>query len=100
MGGLFDWRLSAIVNPIERCIRSNHPRLVQKYTLKLAAYFKDHNIVRKVKEIQHEYSYEAVEKLDELITTGMLCDEQECRNDVRLLWSEENHEKLTQVNIL
>jgi len=49
--GLFDRRLPAIVNPAERCIRSNHPRLVRKYILKLAAYFEDHNIVRKVTEI-------------------------------------------------
>ena len=72
MVGLFDLKLPAIVNPAERCICSNHPRLVRKYILKLAAYFEDHNIVRKVKEIQHEYSYEAVKKLDELITAGML----------------------------
>ena len=37
MIGLFDQRLPAIVNPAERCIRSNHPRLVQKYILKLAS---------------------------------------------------------------
>ena len=66
----------------------------------MAEYFEDHNIVRKVTEIQHEFSYEAVEKLDELIASGMLCAEQECRNDVRLPWSEEIHEKMTQVNIL
>ena len=100
MVGLFDWRLPAIVNPAEQYIRSNHPRLVRKYVLKLAAYFDDHNIVRKVIEIQHEYSYEAVEKLDELITAGMMCAEQECKNNVRLPWSEEIQEKMTQVNIL
>ena len=100
MVGLFDWRLLAIVNPAERCIHSNHPRLVQKYVLKLAAYFEDHNIVQKVTEIQHEYSYKAVEKLDELITAGMVCVKQECRNDARLPWSEDIHEKMTQVNIL
>ena len=97
---LFDWRPTTIVNPAERCIRSNHSRLVRKYILKLASYFEDHNIVRKVKEVQHDYSYEAVEKLDELTTAGMLCAEQACRNDARLPWSEEIHEKMTQVNIL
>ena len=100
MVGLFDWRLSLIVNPADRCIRSNHTRLVRKYLLKLSAYFNDHNIVRKVTEIQHEYSYKAVEKLDELITAGMMCAEQECKNNVRLPWSEEIQEKMTQVNIL
>ena len=30
----------------------------------------------------------------------MMCTEQECRNDVRLPWSEEIHEKMTQVSIL
>ena len=100
MIGLFDRRLPAIVNPAERCICSNHPRLVRKYIIKLASYFEDHNIVRKVTEIQHNYSYEAVEKLDKLITTGMKCAKQECRNDARLPWSPEIHEKMTQVNIL
>ena len=100
MIGLFDRRLPAIVNPAERCIRSNHPRLVRKYIIKLASYFEDHNIVRKVTEIQHNYSYEAVEQLDELITAGMKCAEQECRNDARLPWSPEIHETMTQVNIL
>ena len=71
MIGLFDLRLPAIVNPAEQCIFSNHHRLVQKYILKLAAYFEDHTIVRKVKKIQHEYSYEVVKKLYELITAGM-----------------------------
>ena len=56
--------------------------------------------MRKVTEVQHDYSYEAVEKLDELITAGMMCVKEECRNDVRLLWSKENHKKMTQVNIL
>ena len=56
--------------------------------------------MRKVKEAQREYSYETVEKLDELITAGMLCAEQECRHDARLPWSEEIHEKMTQVNTL
>ena len=100
MIGLFDRRLPAIVNPAERCIRSNHPRLVRKYLLKLAKYLKEHNIERKITEIQHDYSYEAVEKLDELITAGMMCAEQACRNDVQLPWSEEIHEKMTQINIL
>ena len=84
---LFGWRLPTIINPAERCIRSNHPRIVRKYVLKLALYFEYHNIVREVKEAQHDYSYEAVEKLDELVTAGMLHAEQECRNNVRLPWS-------------
>ena len=100
MVGLFDQRLPAIVNPAEQCIHSNHPQLVRKYVLKLAEYFEDHNIVRKVTEIQHNYSYEAVEILDELITAGMQCAKQVCRNDARLPWNEEIHETMTQVHIL
>ena len=56
--------------------------------------------MRKVTELQKNYNYEAVEKLDELITAGMKCAEKECRNDVRLPWSEEIHETMTRVNIL
>ena len=100
MIGLFDRRLQPIVNPAERCIHSNHPRPVRKYIMKLVSHFEDHNIVRKVTEIQHNYSYEAVEKLDELITAGMKCAEQESRNDACLPWSPEIHKKMTQVNIL
>ena len=61
---------------------------------------KDHNLERKITEIQHNYSYAAVEKLNELITAGMMCAEQECQNDMQLSWSEEIHKKITQVNIL
>ena len=56
--------------------------------------------MRKVTEIQHDYSYETVEKLDELITAGMMCAKQECKSDERLPWSKDIHEKMTQVNIL
>ena len=79
MIGLFDQRLPSIVNPAERCICTKHPRLVRKYILKLAEFFEDHNIVRKVTEIHHMYSYEVVEKLDELITAGMLFAESDTR---------------------
>ena len=100
MIGLVDRILPAIVNPAERFIRSNHLRLVRKYLLKLASYLKDHNIERKIIEIQHDYSYATVKKLDELITAGMICAEQECRKDMQLSWSEQVHKKMTQVNIL
>ena len=66
----------------------------------MASYFEDHNIVRKVTEIQHNYSYEEVEKLDELITAGMKCAKEECRNATQLPWSPEIHKIVTQVNIL
>ena len=56
--------------------------------------------MRKVTEIQHNYSYKAVEKLDKLITAGMKFAEQECRNDARLPLSPESHKKMTQVNTL
>ena len=97
--GLFDGRLPAIVNPAERCIRSNHPRLVRKYIEKLSAYFEDHGIVKKAQTVQREYNYKEVEKLDKLITAGMLHAEHMCRNDVRLPWSDEIHTLMTQVHI-
>ena len=50
--------------------------------LKVASYLKEYNIERKITEIRHDYSDEAVEKLDELITAGMMCAEKECRNNV------------------
>ena len=68
--------------------------------MQLAGYFEDHNIARKVTETHHMYSYEAVEKLEELITEGILFAESECQHDIRLPLSEEIHEKMTQVNIL
>ena len=84
MEGLFDGRLPAIVNPAERCIRSTHPWLICKYIKKLSAYFEDHEIVKKAQKVRQDYNYEEVEKLDELITAGMLHAEHECRNDVQL----------------
>ena len=100
MVGLFDCWLPVILNPAEMCIRSSHPWLLLKYILKLAEYFEDHNIVQKVTEIQHAYNYKEVEKLDELITAGILFAKWECRHDVRFLRSEEIHETMTQGNIL
>ena len=67
---------------------------------KLSAYFEDHGIMKKAQAVREESNYEAVEKLDELITAGMLHAEHECRNDVRLPWSNEIHTLMTQVNIL
>ena len=64
MEGLLDRRLPLIVNPAERCIRSGHSRLVQQCIEKLSAYFEDHNTLWKMIEIQYNYKYEEVEKLD------------------------------------
>ena len=50
--------------------------------------------------VRQEYNYEAVEKLDKLITAGMLHAKHECRNDVRLPWSDEIHTLMTQIHIL
>ena len=100
MEGLFDRRLPTIINPAERYIRSSHLRLVRKYIEKLSAYFKDHEIVKKAQKVQQDYTYEEVKKLDILITAGMLHAEHECRNNVRLPWSKEIHEIMTQVHIL
>ena len=95
MVGIFDQRSPAIVNPVEHCIHSNHPRLVWKYISKLRSYFEEHKSVRKVTEIQHDYRYESLEKLDEIVTTGMMCAKQEYRNDARLPWSKDIHQKMT-----
>ena len=100
MQGFFDRRFPPIVNPAERCIRSSHPYLVRKYIDKLSAYFEDHGILKKAREAQNYYKYKEIEKLDELITAGMLHAEQECRNDLRLPRSKEIHECMTQVHIL
>ena len=54
----------------------------------------------KVTEIQHNKNYEVVEKLDELFSAGMMYTKQKCRNYARLMWSEDIHEKMTQVHIL
>ena len=46
------------------------------------------------------YNYEKVEKLDELVTPGVIHAEQECRHNVQLPWSKEINKTITQVNIL
>ena len=100
MEGLYDHRLPYVVNPAERSICNSHPRLVRKYIEKLSDYFEDHGSVKKAQKAQHYFKYEAVEKLDELITAGMLHAECECKNDVSLPWSREIHGIMTQVHIL
>ena len=56
--------------------------------------------MKKAQAVRDDYNYEAVEKLVELITAGMLHAEHECRNDIRLPWSKEIHTLMTQVHIL
>ena len=56
--------------------------------------------MKKVTEIQYAYNFEAVEKVEELITAGVLYVERECRHNVRLSRSKEIHEIMIQANIL
>ena len=100
MQGLFDRRLPAILSPAERCIQSSHPRLVKRYIEKLHKYFVDHNIIQKAKEAKNYYDAEKIEKLDKLITVGMLHAESKYRNCLRLPWSKEINKVMTKFNIL
>ena len=100
MKGLFDRRLPAIASPAEQCIRSSNPRLVKQYIEKLHQYFVDHNIAQKAKEAKHYYDKDKIEKLDELITAGMLHAKNKCRNGLRRPWSKEINKVMTKFHIL
>ena len=66
MKGLSGKQLPSIVLPSKQCIRSSHPHLLRNYIETLNDYFEDQNIVQKVKEAQHYYDADKVERLNNL----------------------------------
>ena len=80
--------------------RGTHPSNITKYVEYLDEYLEERDIYRKVKEQKHWYNKEKLEKLDRIITMGMLEAEDQCRIHHRQPWSKEVNEVMTTANIL
>ena len=50
--------------------------------------------------MKHYYNADKIEKLNKLITAGMLHAESKCQNGLRLPWSKEINKVMTKFNIL
>ncbi|OEU11118.1 hypothetical protein FRACYDRAFT_246229 [Fragilariopsis cylindrus CCMP1102] len=91
--GLFDRQLPAIYSASSRAIRGTHPSNITKYVEHLHAYLEENDMYRKVKEQKNWYDKKQLEKLDRMITKGMLEAEDQCRIFHREPWSKEVNEK-------
>lgn len=100
--GLFNRELPILFAPSSRYIRGDHPSNITKYLKFLHGYIVDHKLVKKARELQHECNFlpEKANKLDELITAGMIAAKQICLITYRLPWCELTHEIMMTTNIL
>jgi hypothetical protein len=100
LAGFLDRQLPSILSASSRAIRGNHPSNITKYVEYLDDYLEERDIYRKVKEQKYWYNKEKLEKLDRVITRGMLEAEDQCRIFHRQPWSKEVNEVMTTANIL
>ena len=100
LAGFFDRRLPSIFSASSRAIRGSHPSNITKYIEYLDAYLNNNDMYRKVKEQKNWYEKNQLEKLDRMITRGMLEAEDQCRIFHRQTWSKEVNEVMTTANIL
>jgi hypothetical protein len=100
LAGFLDRQLPSILSASSRAIRGNHPSNITKYVEYLDEYLEERDIYRKVKEQKYWYNKKKLEKLDEVITRGMLEAEDQCRIYHRQPWSKEVNEVMTTANIL
>jgi hypothetical protein len=66
----------------------------------LDEYLEERGMYRKVKEQKYWHKKDKLEKLDRVITRGMLEAEDQCRIHHRQPWSKEVNEVMTTANIL
>ena len=85
-----------------RGIKGNSLVNITKYIKFLFNYIGDHNTIRKAKELTYSANFdEAIaNKLDQIITEGMLAAEKECKQTYRLPWDKATHYAVTKLNIL
>jgi hypothetical protein len=100
LAGFLDRQLPSIFSASSRAIRGTHPSNITKYVEYLDDYLEERDIYRKVKEQKYWYNKEKLEKLDRIITMGMLEAEDQCRIHHRQPWSKEVNEVMTTANIL
>jgi hypothetical protein len=100
LAGFLDRQLPSIFASSSRAIRGTHPSNITKYVEYLDEYLEERDMYRKVKEQKYWYNKEKLEKLDRIITRGMLEAEDQCRIHHRQPWSKEVNEVMTTANIL
>jgi hypothetical protein len=100
LAGFLDRQLPSIFSASSRAIRGTHPSNITKYVEYLDEYLEERDMYRKVKEQKYWYNKEKLEKLDRIITMGMLEAEDQCRIHYRQPWSKEVNEVMTTANIL
>jgi hypothetical protein len=100
LAGFLDRQLPSIFSASSRAIRGTHPSNITKYVEYLDDYLEERDIYRRVKEQQYWYNKAQLEKLDRIITRGMLEAEDQCRIHHRQPWSKEVNEVMTTANIL
>jgi hypothetical protein len=100
LAGCLDRQLPSIFASSTRAIRGTHPSNITKYVEYLDKYLEERDTYRKAKEQKYWYNKEILEKLDRIITMGMLEAEDQCRIHYRQPWSKEVNEVMTTANIL
>ena len=100
IAGFLDRQLPTIFSASSRAIRGSHPSNITKYVEYLDEYLKERDMYRKVKEQKYWYDKDKLEKLDRIITQGMLEAEDQCRIHHRQPWTKEVNEVMTTANIL
>jgi hypothetical protein len=100
LAGFLDRQLPSIFASSSRAIRGTHPSNITKYIEYLDEYLEEKDIYRRVKEQKYWYEKAQLEKLDRIITRGMLEAEDQCRIHHRQPWSKEVNEVMTTANIL
>ena len=100
--GLFDQRLPKLCSNMLRGIKGNSPVNITKYIKFLFKYIGDHNIIKQAKELMHSvyFNEEKANKLDQIITEGILVAEKECKHTYRLPWNKVTHYTMSKLNIL
>jgi hypothetical protein len=100
LAGFLDRQLPSIFAASSRAIRGTHPSNITKYIDHLNEYLEERDIYRKAKEQKYWYEKDRLEKLDRVITKGMLEAEDQCRIFHRQPWTKEVNEVMTTANIL
>ena len=97
---LFDYRLLLLLTPISHHMNSYHPGNVHKFIYLLSLYIKEHKLLCDVKKLQYKFDLDKAEKLNEIITAGILAAEKKCYTSYCLPCDKEIHEVITKKNTM
>ena len=100
LAGFLDKQLPAIFSATSRAIRGTHPSNITKYVRHFHAYLEEKDVFRLAKVQKNWYEEKKLERLDSIITAGMLEAENQCRIYHRQAWTPEVNEVMTTANIL